>query len=65
MCVEMKILRFGGDVSNSFELHSPLNQGNPHKKWHWQLNRWNKNKVKAINHWRIWGEQSINEKNIQ
>ena len=30
----------------------------------WQLNRWNKNKVKAINHWRIWG-QSINEKNIQ
>ena len=52
-------------MCNSFELHSPLNQGNPHKKWHWQLNRWNKNKVKAINHWRIWGEQSINEKNIQ
>lgn len=45
-------------VVHSFELHSPhLNPDNPHKKWHWQLNRWNKNKHKAINYWRIWGKE--------
>ena len=42
-------------VVNSFELHRPHN--NRHNKWHWQLNRWKKNKSKPLSHWRIWGKR--------